>query len=182
MPTIDVHAHYLPEDCREEMSYADPATYSGDLTDIDRRLRDMDTMSIDIQVLSPSVQFVNHGLEMARRYNNSLADAANKHPDRFIGMALVALREPEQAPAELERAIKELGLQGAQIGSNVLGTNLDAKELGPFYAKAQELDVPVFIHPLPNVGKDRMSSYHSDGQREQVLSGTASALFKLDSR
>ena len=162
MPTIDVHAHYLPEDCRDTMDYADNATYSGDLTDIDRRLRDMDAAAVDIQVLSPSAQFANHGLDIARRYNNSMADAAHKHPDRFIGMALVPLREPDQAPAELERAVKELGLQGVEIASNVLGTNLDAKEFGPFYAKAQELDVPIFIHPLPNVGKDRMSSHHLD--------------------
>jgi len=65
-----------------------------------------------------------------------------------------------EAAAELERSVKELDLRGVEMGSNVGGTNLDAKEFAPFYAKAQELDIPVFIHPVGALGGDRLQGYY----------------------
>jgi aminocarboxymuconate-semialdehyde decarboxylase len=99
-------------------------------------------------------------LELCRKINNAFADAVSRHPTRFAALANLPMQEPELAARELERAVRELGLRGAEICSNVNGKNLDDKGLAPFYAKLQELDVPVFIHPSNVLGADRLRPYH----------------------
>jgi hypothetical protein len=64
------------------------------------------------------------------------------------------------AARELERSIREFGLRGAEICSNITGKNLDEKGFGPFYTKLRQLDVPVFIHPSNVLGADRRRPYH----------------------
>ena len=158
---IDVHCHYIPESCLELQGQGpDPAAKVGDMTDLDKRLRDMDAMGVDIQVISPWLGFLNRDLATARRVNDGMAHAVGLHPDRLVGLAAVPMNSPAEAAGELERAVKELGLRGVEIGSNVGGKNLDAREFGPFYSKVQELDVPVFIHPVGVLGMDRLQSYH----------------------
>lgn len=158
---IDVHAHYIPESCLELQGEGPaPVSLVGEMTDLGGRLRDMDAMGVDLQAISPWLGFLNRDLATARRMNEGISQAVALHPDRFIGMAVVPMGSPSEAGAELERAVKELGMRGAAIGSNVGGKNLDAREFAPFYAKAQELDVPVFIHPVEVLGMDRFQSYH----------------------
>ena len=158
---IDVHAHYIPESCLElEAEYPDPAALIGDMTDLDKRLQDMDRTSVDVQAISPYLGFLNKDLATARRMNQGIAEAVDSHPSRFVGLAAVPMSNPAEAATELERAVKELDMRGVEIGSNVGGTNLDAKEFAPFYARVQELDVPVFIHPVEVLGIDRLRSYH----------------------
>lgn len=158
---IDVHAHYTPESCLElQGAGADPGALVGAMTDLGKRLQDMDAMGVDVQAISPWPGLLNRDMAVARRYNKGTAEAVDLHPDRLIGLAAVPMSSPMEAAAELERAIKELGLRGVEIGSNVGGTNLDAKEFAPFYAKAQELDVPVFIHPVQPLGLDRLQRYY----------------------
>lgn len=163
MPTIDVHAHYIPEDCLD-MAESPPASggMTGDMTDVAKRLQDMAAMGVDIQAISAWLGFYSRDLATARRHNDSLAATVHQYPDKFVGLAIAPMAEPETAPAEMERAVKELGLLGVEIGSNVLGKNLDEPEFGPFYAKVQELDIPVFIHPVNVLGQDRLSKYHLD--------------------
>jgi Amidohydrolase len=64
------------------------------------------------------------------------------------------------AARELERSIREFGLRGAEICSNITGKNLDDKGFAPFYTKLQQLDVPVFIHPSNVLRADRLRPYH----------------------
>ena len=158
---IDVHAHYIPESCLElQEAGSEPGALVGDMTDLRRRLRDMVTMGVDVQAISPWLGFLNVDLATARRVNEGMAEAVNLHPDRFVGLAAIPMSSPMEAAAELERAVKELDLRGVEIGSNVGGTNLDAKEFAPFYTKAQDLDVPVFIHPVEPLGLDRLQRYY----------------------
>ncbi|MCZ6790107.1 MAG: amidohydrolase family protein [Chloroflexi bacterium] len=158
---IDVHCHYVPESCLELQGQGpDPTAMVGDMTDLDRRLLDMDAMGVDIQAISPWLGFLNRDPAIAHRVNDGIAQAVDLHSDRLVGLAAVPISSPAEAAAELERAVKELGLRGVEIGSNVGGKNLDARELAPFYAKVQELDVPVFIHPVAVLGMDRLQSYH----------------------
>ncbi len=71
------------------------------------------------------------------------------------------MQAPEAAARELERAVRDLGLRGCEINSNVNGKNLDDKALAPFYARAQELDVPIFIHPSGVPGlNERLGAYY----------------------
>jgi hypothetical protein len=73
-----------------------------------------------------------------------------------VALANLPMQDPEMAARELERSIREFGLRGAEICSNITGKNLDDKGFAPFYTKLQELDVPVFIHPSNVLGADRL--------------------------
>lgn len=161
MRTIDTHAHIVPEDCLELLP--EPLARSnmvGDMTDIETRLKDMDDTGIEVQALSSFLALLSKDLATARQFNDSLARVVAQHPDRFVGLALAPMAEPEKAPAELDRAVKELGMVGVGIASNINGKNLDAAELGPFYAKVQELDIPIFIHPANVLGMDRLGNWY----------------------
>lgn len=138
----------------------DVAPVVGDITDLSVRLRDMDTMGVDIQAISPWPGFLNRDPATARAVNHGMAEAVDRHPKRFTGLAAVPMSRPNDAVTELEWAIKGLGLRGVEIGSHVGGTNLDAKDFAPFYAKVEELDVPVFIHPVEVLGMGRLKSYY----------------------
>ena len=76
-----------------------------------------------------------------RAQNEALAKWVEEHPDRFVGMASVALQHPEQAAEQLEDGVKRLGLRGASIGGHVNGEDLSLAKYDPFWAKAAELGV-----------------------------------------
>src|SRR4029077_12899023 len=133
---------------------------------IERRLQDMATQWVDMQVLSvpPFLFFYAadpaQSLELCQKINNGFAETVQNYPDRFVALANLPMQEPEMAARELERSVRELGLRGAEICSNINGKNLDDKSFVPFYAKLQQLDVPVFIHPSNVLGADRLRPYH----------------------
>jgi len=116
------------------------------------RLREMDEAGVDMQVLSlnnPGVEVFDpaDGIAMAIKNNNELAEVCRKHPARFAGFAAIPCQDPLAAAAELERAVKKLGLKGAKINSHVNGEYLDNKKYWPIFQKSQELGVPVYLHP-----------------------------------
>jgi len=157
---IDVHAHYVPPGCMELLERGpETANFIGDMTDLDRRFTDMDKMQVDFQVLSAWQGFFNQSPSTARKFNDGMAATVAAHPDKFAGMAVVPFGDPEEAVAELLRAVNDLGLCGVEIGSNVKGHNLDDPAFRPFFAKAEELDVPIFIHPTNPLGKERLKKY-----------------------
>lgn len=178
---IDVHCHYIPESC-VELQQPGPivAPQVGDITDLGIRLRDMDAMGIDMQAMSPWPGFLNRDLGIARAVNHGMADAVDRYPERFTGLATVPMSRPAEAAKELERAVKNLGLRGVGIGSHVNGTNLDSRDFAPFYVKVQELDVPVFIHPVEVFGTDRLKSYYLSnllGNPTETALAAASLIF-----
>lgn len=116
------------------------------------RIRNMDAAGIDMQVLSltaPGVESLEPGLgeDLAKQSNDALAEIIGKHPDRFEGYAALAPKRPETAAQELERAVKDLGLRGWKTHSNYGDSYLDEKVYWPVLAKAEELNVPVYLHP-----------------------------------
>ncbi len=118
----------------------------------DRRLADMDAAGIDRQLLSltaPGVQVFDGptAVALAEAYNDEVADAVRRHPERFSALAAVAPQEPERAARELERAVTKLGLKGAIINSHTRGEYLDDRKFWPIFEAADALDVPVYIHP-----------------------------------
>jgi aminocarboxymuconate-semialdehyde decarboxylase len=138
------------------------------LSDIATRLKDMDRMQIDVQIVSPSPsQYYYYaepdfGLELSRRSNDRIAEIVATTPDRFAGMCTVPLQNPKMAVKELERCVKKLGMRGVEICTNVNGIDLADKRLGldKFFAKAQELDVVVFMHPMGFTHADRMTDHY----------------------
>ena len=126
------------------------------------RIEDMDKNGIDMCVLSansPGVQLepnTETAVKNAREANDFLAEQINKHPTRFAGFAHVALQESKAAAAELERSVKSLGMCGALINGHTKGAYLDEEQFWPFWEKAEELGVPIYLHPAdpPDVPKN----------------------------
>ncbi len=138
------------------------------LSDIATRLKDMDRMGIDMQIVSPSPsQYyyyadADFGLELSRASNDRIAEIVASTPDRFAGMCTVPLQNPKMAVKELERCVKKLGMRGVEICTNVNGIDLADKRLGldKFFAKAEELGTVIFMHPMGFTHADRMTDHY----------------------
>jgi predicted TIM-barrel fold metal-dependent hydrolase len=118
----------------------------------DGRLAEMDANGIDLAVLSltaPGCEQLSaeSGPGLAKSTNDALAAAVAAHPDRLAGYAALYPKDVDGAVAELERCVKELGFKGWKTHSNFGDSFLDAKRYWPIMAKAEELDVPVYLHP-----------------------------------
>jgi aminocarboxymuconate-semialdehyde decarboxylase len=120
---------------------------------VEQRFADMDRIGIDIQVLTlttPNVYFSTRkrNLFLAKMSNDFFAELCQKYPKRFIAFASVPLNHPEDAIDELHRAVKDLGMKGVVLGSNISGKHLHSKEFWPFYEEIDRLNLPIFIHPM----------------------------------
>lgn len=116
------------------------------------RLREMDMVGVDVQVLSlsaPGVEQFNPsiGTALARSINDELSEVIQKYSNRFIGFATLAPKSPGEAADELERAVKDLGFRGWKTHSNFGDTYLDDKKYWCILEKAERLDVPIYLHP-----------------------------------
>ena len=138
------------------------------LSTIEVRLKDMDRMGIDVQAVCPAPNQCiywsepDFGRELARATNERLAEIAATWPDRFVAMGTVPLQNAELAVAELERCVAKLGMRGVEILPNVNGKDLTDASLGleKFFAKAQELDVVIFMHPLGYTQGERLVDHY----------------------
>ena len=153
---IDFHSHIqLPEIGAFAAANGkdDSSNPQARMLDPQIRLKDMDRMGVDIQVISLShVQFCywaepKKGLELAKMANNRLAEMTAVDPDRMVGIGTVPMQDVGRATRELERAVTKLGLKGLMIGCHAENTDLGDRKLWRFWRKVQELDVPIFIHP-----------------------------------
>jgi aminocarboxymuconate-semialdehyde decarboxylase len=152
---IDVHAHCaVPEalalvglklggpSLRPDLHMASAAA---------QRIATMDAQGIDVQVLSINPYWYKAERDVAEKLiqiqNEKLAEACAAHPDRFVAFASVALQHPDLAARQLEEGVKKYGLRGAAIGGSVDGLEISDAKFNPFWAKAEQLGVLVFIHP-----------------------------------
>ena len=125
------------------------------LCDVGRgRIAAMDAAGIDVQVLSlhaPGVEQLEPtvAVGMARDMNDWLADAMERHPDRFAGLAALPVMVPEAAVAELERMVRNHGFKGAVINGHTRGRYLDDRFFWPVLECADQLRVPLYLHPAP---------------------------------
>jgi aminocarboxymuconate-semialdehyde decarboxylase len=148
------------------------------MTQVERRLVDMDAMGVDIQVLSPSptqyYYWAEHDLAEAlvKVQNEYIAELCSQHPQRFRGLGTLALQYPELAAQQLEYAMGGLGLKGVEISTSVNGQELDADLLKPFWKKAEELGAIVFIHPFGTTLGARVSSHYLSNIIGQPLETT----------
>lgn len=139
------------------------------LVDAALRLREMDAMGVDVQVLSPSpAQYYywaerDLAAEIVRLQNEAIAALCADHPDRFAGFGTVALQHPELAVEQLEHGVRRLGLRGVEISTHIDGLELSDARLGRFWAKAEALGCVVFIHPFgANLGRRLRQHYLSN--------------------
>ncbi len=135
------------------------------LTDPKARIAEMDKQGVDVQAISTNFPITCYwmeprkGLEAARVTNDTIAEFCATKPDRFVGIGSVPLQDPARAARELERCVKELGLRGAWIASNVRAKDLGEAEFRPFWAKAESLGCPIFVHPLGTTDVSRLKKY-----------------------
>ncbi len=159
-PVIAIEEHYWDR----ELS----ATYTGvegvrnpemmnwlfDLGDL--RIKEMDEAGVDVQLIShgaPSAQKLTtpDAVAMVRRVNDRLAEAIARHPARFAGFATLPTSDPAAAADELERMVTQHGFKGAMIHGLANGVFLDDARFRPIFARAEKLDVPIYLHPaLPH--------------------------------
>ena len=145
---------------------------------IDERLADMDRMGVDIQVLSPSpTQYYYWASEelaevVCRTQNENIATLCDAHPQQLRGLGTVALQHPELAVKQLRHLVKDLGLQGVEISSNVNGMDLSAPLLDSFWAEASRLECVVFLHPLGTSLGERLNTHYFSNIIGQPLETT----------
>ena len=178
-PVIDVHCHMMTVAAREliEQHYSPDTILAHEPYDLyggaatreqnaslgptllpklqgtEQRVKDMDAMRVDVQVLASFVSQnyywteADLGLALTQLQNDRLAEAVAEQPDRFEAIGTVPMQHTASAVAELERCVGTLGFKGVQISSNIDGDDLDDPRFLPFWKRAEELDAVVLIHP-----------------------------------
>ena len=179
MRAIDIHAHISPqafiasmnagEDWHGITSEAAPAHLHNPRTTWTpaQRLADMDSLGVDVQVLSTNAVLYNYDKDptttaaMALDCNDYVSQLTFDHPDRFAGLATLPMQDIPAAIDELERSVARLGLKGAMIGDHVNGRTFDEPEFRPFWKAAEELGAFILIHQGgPTIVSPRSSRYH----------------------
>jgi aminocarboxymuconate-semialdehyde decarboxylase len=146
-PCDDPHARMLETD-RMQFKAAE-AFYSAQ-----RRLEEMDRSGVDAEVVSPMPPLLDYGLpgaeglELSRRVNAFIAELTRAAPDRLLGMGMVPMQAPQLACAELAR-VRDEGLVAVEITSNVLGRSLHDEQFNEFWAEAERIQMPIFVHGMP---------------------------------
>ena len=147
-PCDDEHARLLENDRGMQFKATD-AFYSAE-----RRLEEQERSGVDAEVVSPMPPLLDYalsgpeGLELSRRVNEFIASLCAADPARLMGMGMVPMQAPSLATAELTR-VRDLGLVAVEIASNVVGRALHGDEYEEFWAEAEQLQMPIFIHAMP---------------------------------
>jgi aminocarboxymuconate-semialdehyde decarboxylase len=186
MRTIDIHAHWYPEEWlrlfekdgpregasleRADGVYRIRAKHIVNAFDerfvvVAERVREMDQRRVDVHALSlttPMVYWASPGLGLAlsQAFNDAASAAHRKHPQRLVGLAMVPMQDPPAAVRELERAAKLPGMKGMYLATSFNNQELDDAKLWDVYAKCEELGWPIFLHPVDTIGQDRTKKYY----------------------
>jgi len=161
---IGLEEHFaIPDTLSDSKGFLADATWpelESRLMDLQqRRIAEMDRHGMQMMILSlnaPAIQAIadaGRATDMARRANDFLAREVAKRPERFQGLAALAMQDPDAATRELARSVKELGFRGAlvngfsQIGDPNSTVYLDDPRYAGFWAECEKLDVPFYLHP-----------------------------------
>jgi aminocarboxymuconate-semialdehyde decarboxylase len=176
LQTIDVHAHCVPSDFLAALDsrggrLGASSTWDGEkygvavgasrpipvpanVVDVDRRLEAMDSMGVDVQVLSPWMRLsacevqVDASPSFARAFNEAMAAVVADHPHRFLALANLPMRNPQAAADELRHCVAELHMVGAEIATRPGWRDLDDPAFEPVWSAAEELGCALLVHPL----------------------------------
>ncbi|WP_010581607.1 amidohydrolase family protein [Schlesneria paludicola] len=180
--SIDCQSHlYCPEildrlECRSD----DPLVYRRDgdryvkmggwhrkvfphHMDVAVKLANMDANGIAMTALSindPGPEwFGSDGVAVARVMNDFIADIVRQHPHRFLGLCVLPLQDVTASLIELDRAVGELAMKGILLYTNLAGRFPDEPAFWPIFAKAEELDIPILLHPAKPVTTELVKDY-----------------------
>lgn len=176
---VDAHAHFLPksypDDAPECFPHMDPIDGSDDLLlvfdqmrfpakqvffEAEKRIEAQEASGTSAEVVSPMPPLLRYdlpagdGLSLAQHVNDFAAELTSHDPDRLIGLGMVPMQDPDAAAAELQK-IKDRGLAGVEIASNILGSSIGDERFLPFFQEAERLDLAVFVHAMPSMS-DRL--------------------------
>ena len=189
MKLINVEEHYMSKNVSEKirkilseqegsasLAVEDTTLRATDLTE--SRISYMDERKIDTQIIScanalPAAMEKEYAVPLCKEVNDEMYEEMKKNPGRFYAFAHLPLSSPEDAAMELERCVKELGFVGALLASHYQDLPYDDAFYFPIFEKAQELDVPVYLHP-GMVRKDVVNAYYKgdwDARTTSLLSG-----------
>ena len=184
MRVVDFHNHYYPPEYVEtlknstsvvKVTYDESGNpcvhYPGDYNilvpgprDLEYRRGVLEQHGVTTQVLSFTTPGVHveppaKAVLMARQINDAFARVVRKSHGRFTALATLPLNDPAASVVELERAMKELGLPGAMVFSNVNHVALADERFAPLWKKADELRAVIYIHPTDPAGVEAMLDY-----------------------
>lgn len=149
-PLITLEEHYLSSQARSTVDGDDFKDFPKSILDKlenldDERIKDMDAGGVYLQIISHAP--LDTTPNACRHANDELAAACKKSSSRLGAFALLPMGEPNAAADELKRCVKEKGFVGALLGSHFKGTFYDDSKFWPVFARAEELDVPIYFHP-----------------------------------
>ena len=185
---IDIHSHILPKeipDFKKKFGYGGFISldhYKPDCAkmmkdgvkfrevkpntwDTNIRIADYAKHNVQYQVISTVPVMFNYWakpedcLEVAQFLNDDISQRVKDRPDHYFGLGTLPMQEPDLAITELQRCIKDLGLQGVEIGTHINEWNLNDEQLHPFFEEAEKLGACIFVHPWDMMGQDRMRKY-----------------------
>lgn len=186
MKVIDVHCHIVPADFPGTPSSCAPEKWprmedrangqrammvgGREMRVVDnraweaaRRIADMNGEDVGMQAVSPMPEILSYWIDapsalvMARYMNRTIAELVHSAPDRFVGLGMVPLQDPELAAKELAALRRDFGLVGIEIGSNIDGKSPGDAFFDPFYAEAERLGLAIFVHALHPTMTDRLT-------------------------
>ncbi|MBV9827386.1 MAG: amidohydrolase [Alphaproteobacteria bacterium] len=169
--TVDIHAHcHIPE----ALALMGLKENYPPLSNMPDRLKAMDAQGIDMEALSLNPIFWlkaerDQAAQVVKLQNEKLAEICAAQSDRFVGMASVALQYPDLAAEQLEDAAKRLGMRGVLIGGSVNGEDLSNEKFHPFWAKAEQLGILVFIHPQGTPEVEATGRLKGNGVLDNVI-------------
>jgi aminocarboxymuconate-semialdehyde decarboxylase len=133
----------------------------------------MDEQGIDVEALSINPYWYKADRDLATQIiklqNEKLAEACAANTGRFVAFATVALQHPDLAAQQLEEGVRKYGLRGAGIGGSVNGEEISAPKFHPFWAKAEQLGVLVFIHPQGTAEMNATSRFKGNGLLDNII-------------
>lgn len=182
---IDSHVHFLPEsflelvreegsrlgiinrikdgknllECSPESIFAIPPALTGP----DLLIEELGKLGVCAAVLSPPPFIFNYHLQgdasalLAESINKGMAGVVKSFPLTFRALGLLPMQEPDLALEALDRGMDQYGLRGFEIGSNIAGCDLDHPDFYPVFARAEEKNAIIFIHPWAPLGGNRLS-------------------------